>query len=293
MLDRRNPALRFLRRLNRITPNPGETERLDSRKSMIRKRLQKSFNVAGIQLIGSYSRGTSIAHHSDVDLLVTLRRNEAKWGGAMTSSFTVLDRVRSDLDSRFQTTDVRRDKQASVVGFAQGRQRVDVVPALFSRMLDKAPCFLIPDGNGGWLETCPRGHLIYLRRAQARSKGKFYKTVQLLKHWKSTRIPTTHLRSFYIELWLAEARVCEGVKSYAQILNDIFGHWGRYGFKRLSDPLALSSGISAVQTQVQLEQLNAAAELAANHANRAIVATHNKQFVEANDRWGTVFNGQF
>jgi predicted nucleotidyltransferase len=285
------PRLNFARLISTVTQRPTEVEKAEGRRDAIRTRLIKSFNVAGISTIGSYSRGTAIANHSDVDLLANLRRKEAKWGGSWVSSSTLLQRVRDDLTDRFVTSAVRRDGQAVVVSFAQGR--VDVVPALFVRMQDAKPVYQIPDGGGEWLETSPQAHLVWLRKQQLRSTGKMNNVVRLLKYWKYCRTTTQTLSSFYLEMWLANSGICVGAKSYSEILATVFFELNRQSLNRISDPVGVSGWIHGTETSAQLGSVQTAVGSCAEHAAAAIAAEVRAKNEEANRQWNLVFNGYF
>ena len=288
-----HPRINFARLIQSIKQSPAELERAEGRKGAIRARLRKSFKITGVFKIGSYSRGTAIASRSDVDLLVNLRRDEAKWGGNLVSSSRVLQRVRDDLNDRFVSTVVRRDGQAAVVSFSRGAQKVDVVPGLFLRMQDKNPIFAIPDGNGDWLETSPRAHLVWLRTQQLRSKGKMNKVAQLLKHWKYSRNNTEPLNSFYLEMWLAHSGICTGPRTYGEILCDAFEKLDRESLRQMVDPVGISGWIYPSITAAQKNSVQTTIGSCAYHAAAAIYAENKKDYQEANRQWSIVFNDAF
>jgi predicted nucleotidyltransferase len=288
-----HPRLNFARLIAATAQRPTEVERAEARQEAIRTRLMKSFKVASIKPIGSYSRGTAIANHSDVDLLANLRIDEAKWGRSLVSSSTLLQRLRDDLTDRFVTTAVRRDGQAAVVSFARGTQRVDIVPALFLRFQDKNPVYRIPDGSGGWLETSPSAHSAWLRQQNLRSAGKQNRIARLLKYWKHCRGNTQPLSSFYLEIWLASSGVCRGVRSYSEILCDVFNRLDRESLKRIADPVGISGWLYPTKTAPQLEAIRTAIGTSAYHAAAAVSAEARSDNEEANRQWGLVFNGCF
>src|SRR5262245_40009272 len=168
----------------RVQPQDGELAAARRHRETTRTRLAREFDVSRIFPIGSHARGTAIRRYSDLDMLVVLRRNEAKWGGSIVSSQTLLGRVRQDLEERYATTTIRRDQQAVVLQFAQGQQSLDVVPAIFHKFEGKHPLFRIPSGDGHWIETSPEVHNRLFLAANERSGGKLRKLCQLMKWWK-------------------------------------------------------------------------------------------------------------
>ena len=159
----------------------GESAAAASHLDAVRTRLLDSFDVARVLRIGSQTRGTAIRSYSDLDLLVVLRRNEAKWGKRIVSSHTLLARVKEDLQARFSHTDIRSDQQAAVISFSQGQQSLDVVPALFGDFSGNRPVYSIPDGDGGWLETSPEAHNRLFQGANSRSRSKLAGLCRLIR----------------------------------------------------------------------------------------------------------------
>lgn len=261
----------------------------------IRSRLASNFTLSKALLIGSASRDTSIRHHSDVDLLAVFARDEARHGGRYVNSDTFLRRVRDDLNARFHATKVRRDNQAIVLHFAQGEDPVDVVPAVFHefRGTAKSPIYIIPDSNGGWLETAPEAHGSYLKRANVASGGKLRKTTQFLKHWKYCRDNGPRLSSIYLELLLASQNVCVGIKSYSQCLYEAFTLLQKVECRGLQDPVGVAGVLYSSQTTTQWARLVDAVNYAQAHAAMALIAEREGNIREACRRWGIVFNGEF
>ena len=288
-----HPRWHMARLIRSIQPTEAEAARSSGHMGTIRRRLNQSFDIARILPIGSFSRSTAITRYSDRDLLVMLKRNEAKWGDNFVSSSTILRRVRDDLDSRFSTTTVRSDRQAAVVHFAGGRHRFDIVPAVFSHFDKKRPIYGIPDGEGGWLATSPSSHNQWLKRAQNRSGGKLTKTAQMLKYWANMRIATTALSSFYLELWLALSGLCVGARSYTEILTDVFSQLDQTGCPPVQDPIGISGRVHPTHTDTQHLNARDAIRTCAFHAERALVAERRMSNREANRQWNIVFNGGF
>lgn len=262
--------------------------------SSIKKRLINSFDVRKTLFIGSTARDTAIRGTSDVDLLVVLKRDEARRGDQFISSDTFIQKVRNDLNARFNATTVRRDGQAIVVHFGQGSEPVDVVPAIFHEFrggLGK-PVYLIPNGNGDWMESAPEVHNTYLKKSNESSAGKLRKTTQLLKHWRASR-QGLRLSSIHLELLLASQKICVGAKSYSNCVRDAFHLLRQRECRGLHDPLGVAGTLYAVQTQAQYDQLVAAVDYAADHAQRAIEAESRRDWTEALRQWSIVFNGAF
>jgi len=278
---------------HRVQPLESELINAKRHRGTARIRLAKSFDVSRIVPIGSHARGTSIRSYSDLDMMVVLRRNEAKWGGSQVSSYTVLERLRQDLQERYTQTDIRRDAQAIVIDFAAGQRSLDVVPALFQRFDRLRPVYLIPDGNGGWFESSPEAHDRYFGAAVEKSGGKLRKVVQLMKWWKFSRAQTIPIRTFHVDMLVASSDVCVGVKPYTHCLYQVFELLAGRECRGLRDPLALTGVIYAAATESQWNVVNDAVAYAFEHARAAVAAEAVRNFEEANRQWSIVFNYEY
>jgi hypothetical protein len=293
MQNQANPQSNMVMLAARIQPRPGELKSAQNHLYSVRRRLTMSFDVSKIVYIGSHKRSTAIRWYSDFDVMVVLRRNEAKWGGNLISSSSLLEKIRNDLQDRYTHTEVRRDKQAVVLGFAAGQQSLDVVPALFLRLDKLRPVYMIPDGSGSWLETSPEAHTNFFATADKRSSGKLKKVIQLLKWWKFSREQPIPIQSFHLDLLLANSGLCIGVKSYTHCLYDAFKLLADRECRGLHDPLGISGTVYAAQTEPQREIIIDAVQYALAHSRDAVVAEASNDFSEANRQWSIVFNGEY
>ncbi|MFA7007135.1 MAG: hypothetical protein WC429_24065 [Verrucomicrobiia bacterium] len=288
-------ALAFNKLIAGLQPKQFSIVKAKAHALSIKSRLQTSFNLKSHFFIGSTARETAIHGYSDVDLLSVFPRDTLKWGDGWISSDTFIRNVRNDLDERFHATEVRRDEQAVVVSFGAGSEPVDVVPAVFHEFKTayKVPVFLIPDGNGGWMETAPAAHNNYVKVRIEQSGGKLAKTIQLIKHWRNCRISPIPLASIHLELLVASSGICVGPKSYARCLYDAFHLLHTRECRGLRDPTGLAGVLYAVDTDAQAEYLVGAVDHALDHARRAVIAQTTKDWREAIRQWNIVFNGQF
>lgn len=293
MLVNRHPAGNLVALVERIQPTLGELESAQGHLTTVRRRLSTSFDVSRIVRIGSHARATAVTSFSDLDLLVVLRRNEAKWGGRLVNSPSFVQKVRDDLQDRFVRTAVRRDAQAVVLGFAGGQRPLDIVPAVFLRFEHMRPVYQIPDGLGDWSVTSPERHDLYIADRNVRSGGKLKRVSQLLKWWRFSRLQPIQLQSFHTDLLLAQSGVCAGVKSYSRCLYDAFALLAARECRGLQDPLGISGVVYAVRTDAQWEELNTAVANAVDRASRAIAYEERRDWPEANRLWNLLFNGSY
>ena len=253
MQIQRATQLNMMALANRIQPMESELLAAKLHRASVKSRMEKAFALHSMRDIGSHCRGTAIRQFSDLDLMVVLRKGEVTWGGSVVSSDTIIRRVLAELRGRFVASDIRRDGLAATIAFGSTKQSLDVVPAVFSRF-DKngmRPVFLIPDGQGGWLETSPQVHDRYFAKAQEASGNKLRKVSQLIKWWKHARASSLPIRSFYADMVLSAYGTCTGAKTYGQCLYEFFNALSNGRCGALPDPCGISGNIAATDTEAQ------------------------------------------
>lgn len=288
-------SVHFATLIRRIEPTLRDKVIYQSHEKTVRKRLESAFRTNRVIRVGSYSRGTSIRHTSDVDLMLVLERDEVRRGSQFKSSTTVLNSVRAQLSDRYFQTDVRRDRQAVVVRFGNDQYPVDIVPAAYQRHGGNNiyPIFIIPDGAGGWLETSPLAHNKFIKDADEASGWKLKRTAKLIKFWRYCREPHIPLNSFHVELLLAHESICAGAKSYGLCFNNALAALANRECQPLEDPVGISGLIEAANTEVMRAKVQAAVLSSAQRAYNAVMAERAGNAVEALRLWEIVFNHRF
>jgi hypothetical protein len=288
-----NIAVCFGKLVNRLQPSENEKALAQQHLYTIKNRLTATFNIRRFLTGGSFSRGTFIRGGSDVDPFAVISKKDVTWGNSLVSSETALNNIRAEVLKRYPNTPVERDIQAVVVPFSQGAS-VDVVPAVFDRMLDgKLPLYLIPDGDGGWMPTCPELYASCIRQADARSGGKLKRVAQLLKYWRECRSPRVPLSSFHIKMILASENICTGVKSYAACVTETLQLLAQRECRALQDPVGVAGHIPAVKTEAQRESALASVRYSRDHAKDACWYDYSGNSDEAWRQWDIVFNHAF
>jgi len=276
---------------SRVQPLDSEQNAAVNHLATVRTRISSVFGVNKFVTVGSYSRNTSIRGNSDADLLVVFPRDELRWGGSYVASSTALDNLKRELQARYKFTDIYRDVHSIVIDFSDCR--VDVVPSFFLETTkNNWPMYAMPDGNGGWMKTCPELHAKYIKNANEESGGKLRVVAQLMKYWRECREPRVPISSFYIEMVLASEAICKGVKSYDECLRDIFQILAARECRAMRDPLGLAGNISCVKTESKREAALASVKYSRDHAKSAYQAGF-LSVVEARRQWDIVFNGNF
>lgn len=284
-------AARFVEYVARITPRAGVRETMVLRSSQIQRALARTMPISRAIRVGSFYKRTAIRDRSDLDFFVVLRREAVRWGGEYTASTTVLRNIRAAIIDRYPTSDIGRDVSAVTVSFADGIA-VDVVPAVFEGPIAGGyPMYLIPDGDGGWLETSPDRQRLVFSLADAASRGKLRASVQLVKAWARYREVPLPISSFYLETVLAQAGLTRGARSYSRILTESILALADRGERAVRDPLGISGYIHVAATEAQRGTVARSLRYASYHASAALKAEMEGDAVEAVRQWRTVLPG--
>jgi predicted nucleotidyltransferase len=283
-------ALKFATLLGRIAPERQAFSTAKVRAADIATRLEREFAVSRKATVGSYFRDTAVKRHSDVDLFVSIRREDLRRGGAYTSSTTVLGRVRDCLRGRYRATEIGRDGVAITVHFQGGEAPVDVVPGWYHGPLAGAhPVYNIPDGRGDWMPTSPDGQQAWFSDVNGRSRGQLARVVQLLKWWTYDRATPVPLSSFHLEIVTGTAGIGVGPTRYsAAVVQALRLLAGRNGAAAL-DPLGVSRPIALANTPAKVASALTSIRYAAEHATAAIFAEQAGRLAEAHRQWRMVF----
>lgn len=283
---------RFSTLIQRIQPSTAEIAAAKQHLATIQTRLETVFDLSNCRVTGSFARETSISGFSDIDLFAVFRKTNFTWGGRLISSTRALDNLRKELLARYPNTAIGRDVMAITIGFSDG-QRVDVVPALFDSMHDgRWPIYLIPDGAGGWMQTCPALYDAYIAQANTQSGGKLGYVAQLMKFWRECRSPRIPLSSFHLEMVLASEEVCKGIKPYSECIRDLLRSLTNRECRAIRDPYSIAGNIPAVRTEAQRGTSFASVRNSRDHANSAVSA-ETWDTAEARRQWDIVFNNRF
>lgn len=282
-------ATGFKNLLSEIAASNSDRDIFRRHRASVTKRLTQTFRAHNVIPIGSYVRGTTLHRTSDLDLMLILQTNEARWGEYWRSSTRVLNKVRSQLQGRFTATPIVRDGQAVVVHFGDRQHPVDVVPAFFRTVINKHPIYMIPDGEGNWMATSPSAHNNYLKKANMRSGRKLNNVIKLIKYWRTRRQSSVPLNSFHLEMLLAENDVCVGAKTYAQCVYEAFALLAARRCRAMQDPLGISGLIEAADSESKRAVCEKATATAADRTARALYAEERGKIKEAARLWSLVF----
>lgn len=283
---------RFQTLLDRLALSEAEVAAYARHVNTVTLKIVAAVPDAKVRMIGSRARGTAI-HGSDVDLLAILPQKFVTWGHHPKSPSSVIANLKAALRERLPNTVTRKDGQALVVHFSDGRT-IDVVPGSFDGMSTQRPSrptYTIPRGAESWRKASPDGHNLYLQKASDAARGKLRGAAKILKFWRTRR--GLALQSFYVEMLLATTEVSVGARSYATVFALALRALHRCECRSVIDPVGISPRIAAATTEVLRRELFDAVRSSLGWARRAIVAEGEGRLSEAYDYWDHVFVGEF
>lgn len=276
--------------LGRIAPSTTARSTAEGRAKTIAARLASAMTMSRWLLSGSFYKETAVTRHSDLDLFVVFARDNVRWGGKYVTSTTVLGNIGTALRQSYPNTGVRRDEVAITVAFEQGAAPVDVVPAIYHRhdVTLGSPIYLIPDGNGGWMEAAPDADRKRFAAASLASGGKLSRVVRLVKWWARERATPIPLSMYHLEALVISEQLAPAVGRYADVLAGVFERLDARKGAALRDTVGLPGLIPVAGTTAKLAAVRRAVQHAATHARYAVDAEARGDLAEAVRQWQIV-----
>ncbi len=138
---------------------------------------------------GSWSHGTALKGHSDVDFMVPCS------GDRPSLPSSALMRLKASLtSSHWAIRDLRISSPTVKVEF-YSMPHFEVVPAWYYKTVGQDSVYLIPGPGDEWVESAPRAHLNFVNQQNERLAKRVKPLARLLKQWKAhTGAPVS---SFY------------------------------------------------------------------------------------------------
>lgn len=191
-------ALEWLNELTSdYTPSSSQFDGARTHRAAIEVRLDTYLGVNEMFEIGSLRHGTGVWLYSDADYLVSLR------GIRPDSPWTMLNKVKDQLQARFPSTTVVVRRPAVVCKFSDGQ--VEVVPGY-----PASRGYRIANPADGWMLTHPKDHNKYVTDVNTKHNGAVKKLARQVKVWKYKR--NVPMSSCYLEM--RTAKHMDGEASY-------------------------------------------------------------------------------
>ncbi|MFJ6061767.1 nucleotidyltransferase [Streptomyces tendae] len=274
--------------LERLTPLQSERDAKARHRLRVEASLKAStrFGVQRFRETGSFTHGTGVRSHCDVDLLVSMSGNQP-------TSDTALNWVKEALKVSFSATTVEIRRPTVVVRFAGGAEQWEILPGFRTSLQGETPIYDIPGPASGWMSSAPTAHLDYVNRVnqQAGILGGTKKLARLAKAWKyHNRVPVS---SFYLEMRAAQYMSVQTYFSPALDLGRYLEWLDEIELADMNDPMGKASRFSACSSPATRTTALSNLRTAATRARRAITAEQSGNAQLAFDFLDLLFGYQF
>lgn len=183
------------------TPSSSQFDGARGHRAAIEVRLDTYLGVREMFEIGSLRHGTGVWLYSDADYLISLK------GIRPDSHWTMLNKVKEQLQARFPSTTVVTRRPAVVCKFSDGD--VEIVPGYPG----SSDGYWIANPADGWMLTHPKDHNRYVTDVNTKHGGAVKKLARQVKVWKYKRnVPVS---SCYLEM--RTAKHMNGERSYSPL----------------------------------------------------------------------------
>lgn len=236
--------------LSRLTPTQAQRDAGATHRASVKAALESKLKVNNFYETGSFSHGTGVRGHSDIDALASIGNEKPD------SSDTALNWVKSALSIRFPLTTVRISRPAVVVEFASGYQTWEIIPAFITGRGGKdVYVYDIPGPSSGWIDSSPKEHLSYVKECnKSPSKGNAKALARLVKAWKYyCNVPVS---SFYLEMRAAQHVATQStyihVFDICQLLEKLKDH----SLAGMNDPSGATGRFQACSSEAEANRRN-------------------------------------
>jgi predicted nucleotidyltransferase len=275
--------------LDRLKPTLAQREAGASHRATVKAALEARLTVRNFFETGSFSHGTGVRGHSDIDVLVSLGETKPQL------SYTALNWVKDALSARFPSTEIVIRRPAVVVRFGGGYETWEVIPGFLTdrggadqRVYDIPG----PTAEVGWIDSAPKEHQKYVNECNKKpNKGNAKALARLIKAWKYYRnVPVS---SFYLEMRCAQHVATQ--KSYyhvwdvCQLLEKLNGH----ELAAMNDPEGASGRFHACSSDAKREDALSKLDRAAGRARKALDAYRDNDADTAFYYLDLLFAGKF
>ena len=252
--------------LSRLIPTEAQRDAGASHRATVKAALEANLTIGTFYETGSFSHGTGVRGHSDIDALVSIRDPKPD------SSYTALNWVKDALSTRFSQTTVKIRRPAVVVEFGGGYETWEVIPA-FMTTRGEAGQFVYdipgPSSGAAWIDSAPKEHLTYVNECNRKPhKGDAKDLARLIKAWKYYRdVP---ISSFYLEMRCAQH--VRGLDTYIHVWDVclVLEKMKNHELAAMNDPRGASGRIRACSSESTRADALSKLASAATRARKAL-----------------------
>jgi hypothetical protein len=271
-----------------LAPRDIELAKAAAHREEIRARLDRKFGVRHLYAGGSLHHRTGVHQVSGADYFCWLDMKRP------TSSASALTAMQKTLQRLYPDLTVRIARPAVVVDFADGAERVAVIPAFAGgETLGDHVRFRVPGVAQDWMSASPLAHGEWLERCNSTpgvlggAKG----LARLVRAWKHYRdVP---ISSFYLELRAAAFMAERSGVLYPYDLRDFLATVVRDGLAPIEDPSGVCGPVEAYLAPSTRNEAMSKAANAAGWAESALTQQRLGSMSNAFRQWNTLFGGRF
>lgn len=274
--------------LLRLVPTKAQREAGAGHRASVKAALESTLTVRNFYQTGSFSHGTGVRGHSDIDALVSIGESKPD------SSYTALNWVKNALSKRFPLTTVKIRRPAVVVEFGGGYETWEVIPAFMTGRGGQGQWVYDVPGpsTGTWMDSAPKEHLAYVNECNEKPhKGDAKDLARLIKAWKYYReVP---ISSFYLEMRCAQRVKQQSTYIHVWDVCQVLESMDDHHLAAMNDPRGASGRIHACSSDSAREDALSKLKTAAGRARKALGAYSAGDPVAAFYYLDLLFGGKF
>ncbi|WP_255954549.1 SMODS domain-containing nucleotidyltransferase [Streptomyces odontomachi] len=274
--------------LDCLVPLRSQRDAAASHRASVESSLSNAMPIRLFCETGSFTHGTGVRNHTDVDLLASIGRVQP------ASPDTALSWVKTALSMSFPNTTVRISRPTVVVEFASGTETWEILPGFITdRGSDSISVYNIPGPSSGWIDSAPTAHLKYVTTVNTQNeiKGAAKQLARLAKAWKYyNNVP---ISSFYLEMRAANYMSTQ--KSFIPVFDICYflEDLDRMQLASMNDPLGASGRFSACSSEVKKSDALSKLSTGATRARKALEAHSGNDAQTAFSYLNLLFGGKF
>lgn len=275
--------------LRRLVPTQAQRDAGVRHRASVKASLEASLTVNTFFETGSFSHGTGVRYHSDIDALVSI--GNTKPG----SSYTALLWVKNALERTFPHTPIVIRRPAVVVRFAAGYETWEIIPGfLTGRGGEGQLVYDIPGPSAGsaWIDSAPKEHLKYVNDCNSKPhKGDAKDLARLVKAWKYyCNVPVS---SFYLEMRAAQHVSWQETYIHVYDICQLLEELDARQLAAMNDPSGATGRIYACSSDATTVDALSKLHTAATRARKALDAYKAGDSVTAFYYLDLLFGGNF
>lgn len=275
--------------LRRLVPTKAQRDAGVLHRSTVKTALKARLTVNNFFETGSFSHGTGVRNHSDIDALVSIGNDKPG------SSYTALLWVKDALEKTLPHTPIVIRRPAVVVRFAAGYETWEIIPGfLTGRGHPDQYVYDIPGPSAGaaWIDSAPKEHLSYVNNCNSSPHdGDAKDLARLVKAWKYfCNVPVS---SFYLEMRAAQHVSRQTTYIHVWDICQLLEELNSLQLGAMNDPSGATGRIYACSSTATAQEALSKLQTASTRARKALDASSAGDAATAFYYLDLLFGGNF